>query len=239
MSFVIVPQDNELDIVYFDIPEREVYEYNTEVTEHPVEQGANIVDHARDKPITMSLTGYVSQTPIQRDLVQGRGDVTIVDLNIPAYDYPIEPTPGSLFRVAFGAAGAIGDLIFGGPIAPRAQVLLFPEIFDRIQEVQVQLLQIRQRKTLVRVVTSTITYENMLMTGVSVPIEEPGGASFTIDLQQIRIITNELVAAPLPTEPRGSPEVKKGAQVPKPATGPEVAKKSLALKLTDFLGITQ
>jgi hypothetical protein len=34
-----------------------------EVTDHPVEQGANVVDHKREKPETLTLEGFVSNMP--------------------------------------------------------------------------------------------------------------------------------------------------------------------------------
>lgn len=39
---------------------------DVEVTDHPVEKGANITDHARRKPPTVTLEGLVSNTPVNR-----------------------------------------------------------------------------------------------------------------------------------------------------------------------------
>ena len=39
--------------------------YSAEVTAHPVEKGADIVDHVRARPVTLSITGIVSDTPLQ------------------------------------------------------------------------------------------------------------------------------------------------------------------------------
>lgn len=38
-----------------------------EATEHPVEKGANISDHARVKPETLQMEGLISATPIGKD----------------------------------------------------------------------------------------------------------------------------------------------------------------------------
>jgi hypothetical protein len=35
-----------------------------DVTEHPVEEGSNIVDHARPKPLVLTIEGLVSNTPM-------------------------------------------------------------------------------------------------------------------------------------------------------------------------------
>jgi hypothetical protein len=42
----------------------EDHTFESEVTEHPVETGADITDHARAKPVQISLEGIVSNTPI-------------------------------------------------------------------------------------------------------------------------------------------------------------------------------
>lgn len=42
--------------------------HEAEVTEHPVEQGANISDHIRTKPISLSLEGCQSAAPIGSQL---------------------------------------------------------------------------------------------------------------------------------------------------------------------------
>lgn len=41
-----------------------VHDYESEVTEHPVESGAAVTDHIRNKPATLKLECVVSNTPI-------------------------------------------------------------------------------------------------------------------------------------------------------------------------------
>lgn len=40
------------------------HSFDNEITEHPVEKGANVADHVRSTPIMISLEGLVSDTPI-------------------------------------------------------------------------------------------------------------------------------------------------------------------------------
>lgn len=42
----------------------EAHEYESEITEHPVEGGANVADHIRNKPHTLKIEGVVTNTPI-------------------------------------------------------------------------------------------------------------------------------------------------------------------------------
>lgn len=42
----------------------EDHAFDNDVTEHPVEQGADVTDHVRARPITVTIQGVVSDTPI-------------------------------------------------------------------------------------------------------------------------------------------------------------------------------
>jgi hypothetical protein len=61
-----------------DVAVREDHSFESEVTEHPVEVGADVTDHVRARPITVTLEGIVSDTPIG-DMAQRRQEFTLVD----------------------------------------------------------------------------------------------------------------------------------------------------------------
>lgn len=50
--------------VELDASVSEVHTADAEITEHPVEAGANISDHIRQKPDTLTMEGLVSNTPL-------------------------------------------------------------------------------------------------------------------------------------------------------------------------------
>jgi hypothetical protein len=230
MAVFLISQTDPTDIVYFDLTLSEVYEETSEITSHPVETGVNVVDHVRPNPLTVSLQGYVTNTPLERDIFQDRGLEGTVSVSIPTYTPPPEPTPGSAFR-------ALGQDLSPSP-PPQPTILTFDQPFDRILEVQQQLTRLRLAATLLRLISSTLEYTDLVISRVGLPRDEPGGASFEIDLVQIRVIQTATVEAPKPVEPRGSPKVQKGAQATKPVTGPEaVSSKSLALKLLEGAGV--
>jgi hypothetical protein len=52
----------ELDATLSESPQ-----FDSEVTEHPVEAGFNIADGIRNKPISLTLEGFVSNTPIMQE----------------------------------------------------------------------------------------------------------------------------------------------------------------------------
>lgn len=54
----------KLDTITLDATISEAHEGEVDVTEHPVEQGADVTDHARPKPDNYMLTGLISDTPL-------------------------------------------------------------------------------------------------------------------------------------------------------------------------------
>ena len=58
-----------LDIVTFDATLQETQTFTSEVTEHPVEQGADITDHVRPKPIELRIQGIITETPLDDSLI--------------------------------------------------------------------------------------------------------------------------------------------------------------------------
>lgn len=224
------------EIVHFDLDMGHAVDSTSEPSEHPVELGANIVDHVRQSPKEITLRVYVTNTPIVRDGILGRGEVATVEMEFPKYEPPVEPTPGSLFRLAGGALSAIGDAIFGGPPPAALQVLIFNPVFDRVAELEAQLERLQNLGAPLNVITPTKFHENMVITHVSAPREEYGGAEFEITLRQIRLVTNAIVSAPQPLEPRGAPAVAKGSQSAKPLAGKDATSaKSWAAGILDAL----
>lgn len=53
-----------IDGFEIDCAEQEQHAFDSEVTEHPVENGADIADHIRARPVTVTMSGIVSDTPI-------------------------------------------------------------------------------------------------------------------------------------------------------------------------------
>ncbi len=55
-----------IDDFEIDAALSEDHTFDSDVTEHPVEEGADITDHVRARPIEVSIQGIVSDTPIGR-----------------------------------------------------------------------------------------------------------------------------------------------------------------------------
>lgn len=66
-SLVFKNGHTKIDSLELDVTISESHQGEVEITEHPIEDGANISDHARNKQDTLTLTGLVSNTPISAD----------------------------------------------------------------------------------------------------------------------------------------------------------------------------
>lgn len=230
MGWVYLLLENET--LGFDATMSETHDNVAEVTEHPVEDGSKIADHVRIQPFSFSCEVYITNTPIV-DI--GRGSYQTFELQLPRYEPP--PRVASLIDAA---VDAIKDKILGPPPVLKIQPLVFGEPFDRVKETYDRLTGIQKAGTLMSVLTSVRTYENMILASVSLPRDEIGGARFNLDFKQIEIVQTETVAAPKPVEPRGAPGQKKGGQATKAVSGKDAVKStSLALKAVKMLGITQ
>jgi hypothetical protein len=51
---------------------REEHSFEADVSEHPVEKGANITDHVRARPPMLVIEGIVSDTPLADDVIAAR-----------------------------------------------------------------------------------------------------------------------------------------------------------------------
>lgn len=220
MSVFLLLKDDDSTIIGFgagtpDLVVSETHESTVTVTKHPVEKGADVTDHVRIEPKTLSLEVFVTNTPITRDTIQGRGDTSTLEIEFP--------------RIHTALGDAIDDA-FGAPPPTKIQVLTFPDLFDRVREIQDQLITHQEAAHLWTVVTASRTYEDMVIAKVSLPRDTPGGATFHIDLESIRTVSTQTVTAPKPAEKRGAPKQAKGSQ----GTTPKDAVKETSLAFKAF-----
>lgn len=64
MPFVTLITSPDLQPLELDATVTASHQAEIEVTDHPVEEGANITDHARAKPLVLTLEGVISSTPL-------------------------------------------------------------------------------------------------------------------------------------------------------------------------------
>jgi Dit-like tail protein len=96
-----------------------------------------------------------------------------------------------------------------------AQVLAFSGApFDPVSLTHDQLKYLRDTGQLLEVVGTKGTYDNMVIENVTMKRDQDTGtgATFTISLKQIRLVSSSIVAAPTAAKPSGNTQVQKGSQ---------------------------
>lgn len=218
-------------ILWFDVTTEEQHHLKAEITESPVEEGINVTDNVRPAADTLSLTCFISNAPITNKadvsaLVKKSGKLIGAQvgstqgekLDVKVYEPPLMPTPGSLINAL---SSAIGNLLKGKK-EYKAQVLKFDKDFDNVQDTYFALKELRDTGQRIEVVTTIRTYKDMVVEDVSMPrnAEHGTGASVTVSLKEIRVVSTLKVKAPRPAEVLGQPRKNQGAKGPSDADDP-------------------
>ncbi len=262
MSTLIHWVDTEADtlgVIRLDSVQSTTPEDSMTITDHPVEQGANVVDHAREEPTRLSIEGTVSSIPNRA--VDTDASFQTIELEAPTMfatdpqtitlDVPKPPlalTPSGLIRAA---VTGIGDAIFGGPNldatfsgepkpgdAPfKAQVYQQNAPRNRVRDVYEALLRVQSKRLFCTISTRDRELTDMLIERIAEPrsVEDGGSAKFQIDFKRVRVAASRTVAAPKPTEERGKTSVNKGAQAGTKDEDPKQRRKTLAKVALDAL----
>ncbi len=173
-----------------------------EVTDHAVEVGANISDHARPKPITLTIDGLISNTPVSLEQAKRVRQLTGFEFVSTAPSESKTRSPG---------------------YAEQAFSLLE---------------NLRTQGALLSVVTPMRSYDNLVITSLSVPQSARTGEalSFKLSLKQIRLVSNNITDEVVTREPKAKPKkdagAKAGEEVPENAKQP----KSWLADLNDVVG---
>lgn len=224
MTHALLYEDDAgmLEELRFDILRVEEHDAPTDVTEFPVEQGADINDNVVPGVKRLKIEGFVSNKPLLRTLrdtlqvdiadflpLQIQSTKTVNDgtrsevLDLPEKETPFLLGPGAVTSAVFGAI----DSLTSGPVRATyanyvqrtenltVRTLQQPSPVDRIVEMQNRLNDIRDNSRIMRVISSLEYYEDMVIERrVSKRTKDDGtGATFTLDLVQVKFVTTETV----------------------------------------------
>lgn len=212
MATYLIWEDDagETKSVRFDVVSTETHELLNVITEHPVETGANISDHVRPELERVSLEGYVSNKPLYSNPgVEEIMDFSVLELTLPEQETELPITPGAVTRAVVGAVGSLFD---SKPTS--ANVLNGTDFVDRVRAMYDDLKDARDNHRIIRLETALHEYDSMVIERLAIPrsVQDGTGATFQVDLKQIRTVTSETVAAPEPAEARGQATVSAGSK---------------------------
>lgn len=209
----------------FDVVKEHRHDGELVLTEHPVEDGVDVADHARVQLKHFSCEALISNAPIT-----GRpGAQQSIEIDPPKYEAPLAPTPGAVF----GAVGGLISSLFGKPAPQKASVFVVTKEENYVSTGLEYLQRIQDYAVVIKLVTPENEYENMVLTNFSVVRNAEGGTGALVQLEfkQIRIVESKKVNAPVPTEVRGADAKKKGVKGPVPISAEK--KDSLAKVIKD------
>lgn len=204
---------------------------SSEVTEHPVETGANISDHNRAQPDEVTVQFFFSDAITRVDILSPRPEIEFTEITAP------EPTLGlaTLTSTSNLLSAAIGALtpkqryivpVYADPDKPR-----LIEAYEIIQD-------LRAAGKLVTVKTTVDVFEDMaIMTAVLTRNSGTGsGGNIALTLKRIRFVQSDVtLSIPLPKDARSQKKKSAGNEVP---FGPPAPKASAMKKTSDGAGVT-
>lgn len=204
-TLLFTPTLVTIDAITIDASISEQHNSEVDVTDHEVEEGSLISDHARVRPSTLVLECLVSNTPINIGQAQ-----RIVESNGFAFT---STNPSDQLRGVQGHA----ELTFA------------------------KLEALRDQTKLITVVTALKTYENMILTSLSVPRNSSTGESlrFTAGFKNVTLVKNQTTEVKITTTPQGRGKKNLGKKPSELAADQQAKEQTLFLKGTTFLGITE
>lgn len=221
VSIVFIDDTGRQDSIVLDATLRDDPTDEVEVTEHAVEEGSPVTDHARTLPVRLSLDGVISETPITEAQALRSG----IEL----------PSP------AIGAALTAGAHL-GVPLTGAAAVIATAGARQYAQgyaaATYLKLVALKERRRLVTVATPRRTYENMMLVLLTAPRDARTGDAllFSVEFRQMRLVRTRLVFLPTSESGKAKKKIAKlGRKVTKPGPTRPVIKNNRFLK---FFGMS-
>lgn len=206
-------ENNPISDFTIDATLTENHNFEAEATDNPVEEGVVISDHINLKPEIYTLTGVISDTPI--DLTASiRGAVTSAGI------LAGKEIVGPLGAYAGVGAGAVANLLTGGS-GNRMK-----NAFDYLRNLQ-------SARVPFTVITGLNVYEHMVITSLNMNRDNKSGRSFnfTATLKKIRIVKSQVVD--IKNVPRNVTGASKKTELGKKA-GEEAAKEKRTVTAQTF-----
>lgn len=184
-----INDSNEALSLYFDLAFSDSAIHSSDITKFPVEQGADVADHVRVNPFTLSASVFVSNTPIDDLPDHSRGkQVGPVALSGSPL---LQATSAQVAQfTSANDAGPNGDFIAGTYAILRG---------------------LHDEHRILTATTPIKQYQDMAITKVALMRDKDfsgDGAKFELELEQITIVTSDLVTSAI--VPQAQPDLSKG-----------------------------
>jgi hypothetical protein len=180
------------DVINVDATLSEVHTAEIELTQHPVETGADITDHARQKPREVKLDGFITNSPMDDSLVMA-GARALASLAV----------GGASAQAAVGLNGTLNILQQFGTEPVR-------DAFDKFQ-------RLYQNATLVNLYGPFRNYTNMILVSFQADRRQDvgDGLKFTATFREVFFVSSQQITVSVVPGAQGALDM--GAQSPAPA----------------------
>lgn len=236
----------------FDAVDTVTHRRDLELTESPVDSGTPVADHAFVKPLTLSIKGFVSNTPLPSNPAAGSshdlmGGGFMQPTNITFNDLPQAPpiaplyTPGGITSALTTGTESLIDRLKGkGPQNTAAGIWKSVSGFnDRVLWAFGDLEYVQLDVNRCTITTTLATYSGMVLVSMIVPetVQDGDLKEFTLEFREVRTASTRDTESPEPAEVRGSPPRQSSKQTKK-ATNEDkkdekAQKSSLLVQLID------
>lgn len=219
--------------LYLDATLKEGFTAPVEFTQHPVEDRADISDHGILKCQTLTIEAIISETPFSKES-QIAGVAATVAAQIG------QGLGGALGGVIGSAAGA---KTLAGVLAPRG--ITGRAVIDsegnfrssnnlpagnvRLRDATEELLQIRNSRLPLTIITGLRQYANFVLTNFEITRDTKSGGSIMValHLQELQIAVSDTRKVVIPKIKSALPKANQGRKNPTPKAGADAAKSSL------------
>ena len=178
-----ISRRGQIGALLIDARISENHNRTAQVTDYEIEDGTVISDHIKLDPLSLSITGFISDTPVEffgsRDL--GLKTKEAVDALFPSQTLKNQANPEQ--------EGVIPEADTKNPI-----------------DSWLYLDEVWKKRTPITVITSLQVYKNMIITSLSAPRNAEIGKSleFNVDLREVRVVRSETVEIPVFKVPKSA-----------------------------------
>lgn len=163
------------DFLVLDACTSQTHQFDSDISQHPVEDGADITDHIRPQVDQLSFEAIISDTPLSVNS-QLRGLATLAGAKL-----------GQL------AGGTLGSL--GGALAAGALGGIVNTDKNRVKSAFEFLIDLRDKRIPFTIVTGLRVYTDMVFTSLTFPRDPNTGGKlvFSAQCQKVRIVQSQIV----------------------------------------------
>jgi hypothetical protein len=223
-----------LAVLEFDCTPTENHEASVEITEHPVEVGVNMTDHAKPNQRVITLEGMITNTPINETTIGSMFPIaSVIGSQVPLI-VTVGDRPGQPMLKRTADASLAGGFVspFSLPLAPRSatratfvpsvgtpmQQTASGSVFsmltreDRVKTCYDALVQLCLSARQITLVTDLEEYDSCFIKKLGAPRQGMDSIKFSIEIRQVRFADTQLVdiRRKKPREKRAEVETNKG-----------------------------